>query len=172
MTPALAFKMILPAAFFGYAAVANLMLWQDAEDWPLRDGVLTGGLTAEIDTLYREALPHKDPAIGIIGAARYALLDEGRAGVVVGRDGVLFTAEETRPFDAALYAAALARIEGAARALDDAGTALVVVPVPAKIDVMSDHGPGAASAQAAWELYARFQNDLAARAIPTVQARP
>ncbi|RVT82574.1 hypothetical protein DXV76_15125 [Rhodobacteraceae bacterium CCMM004] len=173
MTPKVALKLIVPAAFFGYAAVANLALLSAPDVAPLRGaGLMTGAITQELDTLYRENLPHKDPSVGVIGALRYALLDEGRPGVVVGADGVLFTAEETRPVDDDGYGRAVAEVARVAAVLDDAGVGLVVAPVPAKIDLLRAAAPDATAARGLEALHARFVADLTARGIAAVDARP
>ncbi|WP_371156019.1 hypothetical protein [Jannaschia sp. 2305UL9-9] len=173
MTPTLALKLIVPTAFFGYAAIANLALVLTPDvRMPEAQGVLTGEITQVIDTLYRDTLPHKTPAIGLIGAARYVLLDEGRKGVVVGADGHLFTAEEFRPVDDTLYQAATAQITAAADRLTDAGIRLVIAPLPAKVDVMRDHAPDATATEAAEALYHRLLGDLRDLGIPAVDTRP
>ncbi|UWQ17944.1 alginate O-acetyltransferase AlgX-related protein [Jannaschia sp. M317] len=173
MTPTLALKLLVPLAFFGYAAAANLSLLTTPDTrLPGAEGILTGRVTAEIDTLYRDTLPHKTPAVGLIGAARYLLLDEGRPGVVVGRDGTLFTAEEFRAVDEGTYALALTNVETTAARLRDADVQLVVAPLPAKLDLLRDHAADGTGAEAVQALYARFLTDLAARGIATVDTRP
>ena len=92
-------RFVLPVVFFGYAAVVNLgyARFPGPEEMPRDISALRGALTAEVDSTYRQSLPHRGPAIGMIGALRYLALGEGRKGVVAGRDGWLFTAEEIRP---------------------------------------------------------------------------
>ena len=152
---------------------ANIALLQAPETPTLTaSGALSGEITQEIDSLYRENLPHKDPSVGLVGAMRYALLNEGRNGVVVGTDSVLFTSEETRPVDGATYAAAVAAVAHAADTLAETGVSLVVVPLPAKIDILRDFAPDQDAATAQADLYKTFMDDLAARGIPTVDTKP
>lgn len=173
MTPNLALKLIVPAAFFGYAAFANLALFSGAEgDVQVTGSLLKGGITQEIDTLYRDTLPHKDPSVGLIGALRFVLLDEGRQGVEVGEAGVLFTAEELRPVRGDLYNAALRQIALAQQKMLDAGLTLIIAPVPAKIDVMAEWGPDAEATHAMATLYDRFRTDVQALGLTIVDTRP
>ncbi|RYH97557.1 MAG: hypothetical protein EON48_18365, partial [Acetobacteraceae bacterium] len=85
----------LPVAFFSYAAIFNLgyARFPGPQEVPTDRTALTGALTAKLDSVYRQSLPHRDSAIGVIGALRYLAVGEGRKGVVTGRDGWLFTAE-------------------------------------------------------------------------------
>ena len=91
-------RFVLPTLFFGYGIAANLaVLMGPPPEYALPDdGLLSGGLTRDIDGLYKEKLPHMDLSYGLIGAARYALLQEARSGAVVGKDGWLFSSEEAR----------------------------------------------------------------------------
>ncbi|WP_108483103.1 alginate O-acetyltransferase AlgX-related protein [Oceaniglobus ichthyenteri] len=172
-TPNLALKLTVPVAFFGYALLANLSLFTAPNAMlPTAQGLLNGQITAAIDGLYRENLPHKAPSIGVIGAARYLLLSEGRPGVVVGQAGHLFTSEEYRAVDGAVYGAALAQVARAAAQLDGLGVQLIVAPLPAKLDLMRDWANDGAAANALAQLYQTFQTDLRAKGISVVDSRP
>ncbi|HLQ18303.1 MAG TPA: hypothetical protein VK146_04920 [Tabrizicola sp.] len=63
----------LPVAFFTYAAIFNLgyARFPGAEEVPTDRTALTGALTAKLDETYRKSLPHRDGAIGVMGALRY-----------------------------------------------------------------------------------------------------
>ena len=76
-------RYVLPVAFFGYAAVFNLEYarFPDPDEVPLDVTALRGALTARMDEVYRQSLPHRDPAIGVMGALRYVTVGEGRKGV-------------------------------------------------------------------------------------------
>jgi hypothetical protein len=56
--------------------------------------VLTGEWTAGYQDRFEEELPLRETAIHLWSALRFVRLLEGRHGVVAGRDGWLFTAEE------------------------------------------------------------------------------
>ena len=168
----LALKLTVPAAFFGYAVVANLTLFTAPDvTLPGGQGLLSGEVTQAVDGLYRDNLPHKTPSIGLIGAARYVVLNEGRPGVVVGRDDYLFSAEEFRPVLAVPYGASLSRIKQAAAQLSDMGVQLVVAPVPAKLDLMRNQSRNAKVADDLAGLYHQVRIDLGANGIATVDTR-
>ncbi len=174
MNSSLAIKLMLPVSFFGYAIFANVMLMTSDVDRPDIDGVLKGEFTQEVDTLYRANLPHREPAVGIVGAARYALLNEGRDGVVAGDKGWLFTKEEYRPLDpdAPLTSDALDWIASVDAQLAQMGSALVVVPVPAKVDVDRAYADASDQADESAAAYEWFMAALAQRDIVTVDSRP
>ncbi len=173
MYKTLAMKLVVPAAFFGYAAAANIALLNMPDVLPpTTEGMLSGEMTQALDGLYRDHLPHKEPAVGIVGAIRYVLLDEGRKGVVIGRHGVLFTAEEFRRPDDGTYAAALDRVTQTARALESRGIDLVVAALPAKIDLLRTEAPDPVPARLLDALQRRFIRDLMAAGIAVVDARP
>ncbi|WP_386679128.1 hypothetical protein [Loktanella sp. R86503] len=173
MTLSLVLKVTVPAAFFGYAIVANLaLLTKPDTPMPVIDGLFDGRITHDIDTLYRDNLPHKQPAVGLIGAARYILLDEGRPGVVVGRKGTLFTAEEFRAADAATYDKALGVILAAAGELQQQGVELVVAPLPAKIDLLRAQGHDTGESQRLALFYNAFLRDLGDLGIQAIDTRP
>ena len=138
----IALKLIAPVAFFGYAAYANLDLLREGDLAIAERDLLQGGVTEEIDSLYRDRLPHRQPSIGLVGALRYTLLGEGRDGVVVGRDNWLFTVEEYRfsGTGAVPMRETVARMAEMRETLAAAGSALVVVPLPAKVDIERSYG--------------------------------
>ena len=167
-------RLSLPTLFFGYAIVANLsLLSKPLPDLTLADsGLLSGGLTRDFDGLYKSGLPHVSPSFGLIGATRYALLNEARQGALVGADGWLFTAEETRsvPSDEEL-AAITAQLIVIRDQLEQGGTELVLVPLPAKIDVARAFSPDQAYGRALEDLYARFTIQMTGEGLVVVDAR-
>ncbi|MFN3722557.1 MAG: alginate O-acetyltransferase AlgX-related protein [Paracoccaceae bacterium] len=167
-------RFALPILFFGYAIFANLTVFVDRKaDLVLPDtGLLSGGLTRELDGIYKNDLPHKGVSFGLIGAARYAVLGEARQGAVVGRDGWLFSAEEVRPqpTDAAM-AAIVHTVQGIRAQLAAGGADLVVVPLPAKIDIYRDFSSDASFGASLERLYNAFSASLAQDGIAVVDAR-
>lgn len=167
-------RLALPIAFFSYAILANLSVLSGAERSaiPPQGQLLSGGLTRDLDSLYKQDLPHMDLSFGLIGAARYALLGEARAGAIVGQDGWLFTTEELRPLpsDTQLdgVVAAVSDISTQLRAV---GADLVVVPLPAKIDIYRDLGPDPAFGEALNDLYAEFYTRLNNQGVAAVNVR-
>jgi len=167
-------RLVLPCLFIGYGVFANLSLLTGplpAVELP-KDGLLSGALTADLDGLYKKDLPHMGLSFGLIGAARYALLAEAREGAVVGQSNWLFTAEELRapPSDAQL-AIVVQTIAGIRDRLAQAGTDLVVVPLPAKIDIYKNLGPDPAFGAALQALYAEFSTQLVGRGVAVIDAR-
>jgi alginate O-acetyltransferase complex protein AlgJ len=161
----------LPVVFFSYAAVFNLgyARFPATEDVPLDGSALRGALTAELDSVYRKSLPHRDPAIGMIGALRYLAVGEGRTGVVAGSDGWLYTTEETRPVPQDLTLP-LNRIAGLRDQLAEVGATLVIVPVPGKLDVHVAHSDPETAAGIV-TLYDAFLAGLQSREVPVFDAR-
>lgn len=90
-------RYVLPVAFFGYATLASVTALSRADHIPGWEGLLNGRTTAAIDSVLKSDTPHRNLAIGLIGAARFALVGEGRDGVIAGHDRWLFTSEEARP---------------------------------------------------------------------------
>ena len=130
----------LPLAYLGYAVAANawVFLNHGQLDTAPAGRLLDGTAAAGFEKAYSRAMPHREPAISLIGATRYALVGEGRPGVVVGRNGWLFTAEELAIADAAGIAEAITHIVAARDLLAYRGTDLVLVPIPAKTDIHRD----------------------------------
>jgi alginate O-acetyltransferase complex protein AlgJ len=164
-------RYVLPVAFFSYAAVVNLgySKFPDRDEVPMDRTALTGALTAKMDEVYRQSLPHRDPAIGVIGALRYLAVGEGRKGVVTGSEGWLYTAEETRPMTEDI-AVPLARIVEVRDRLAAVGATLVIVPVPGKLDVHIDHSD-TATASGIVTLYDSFVAGLVAEGVAALDAR-
>ena len=167
-------RFALPTLLFGYGVFANLaMLVEQSPKVNLPEsGLLSGGLTRDLDSLYKKDLPHMTLSFGLIGAARYAVLGEARQGAVVGQDGWLFSAEEVRPLPSSgALAEVVDTVQDIRSQLAAAGTDLVVVPLPAKIDIYRDVSPNAVFGASLEALYADFSADLAARGIAVVDAR-
>jgi alginate O-acetyltransferase complex protein AlgJ len=166
-------RYILPVVFFGYAPFANLAYFEEpgGKLAPFDMGVLKGTLTTSFDHAYKTAMPHRDASIGLIGAARYVLAGEGRKGVVAGKDGWLFTAEEARPPIKDLDQS-LDQIAAIRRQLADLGATLVMVPVPAKIDVEAANADTPELSLYMASLYGDFVNGLQRAGIDVVDTRP
>lgn len=172
-------RFALPTLFFGYALLANLALVIGPhpavvlpDSGPLSGGLLSGGLTHDLDGAYKKDLPHMGLSFGVIGAARYALLGEARAGAVVGSDGWLFSTEETRPLPTDVQLGRIVEtIAGIRAELSTGGTDLVVVPLPAKIDIYRDISPDVAFGEALETLYTDLVAQLAVRGVAVADAR-
>ena len=167
-------RLSLPTLFFGYAIAVNFsLLGKPMPDIsPVETGLLSGGLSHAFDGIYKSSLPHVAPSFGLIGAARYALLNEARQGAIVGTAGWIFTDEETRaiPSNAGLKVIT-AKVRDIRDELQLSGTDLVLVPLPAKIDVARAFSPDQSYGVALASLYARFVTELADDGLAVVNAR-
>ncbi|WP_068115978.1 alginate O-acetyltransferase AlgX-related protein [Tropicimonas marinistellae] len=169
----IALKLILPIAFFGYAAYANLDLLRHGDVTIADRDLFQGGVTGEIDIVYRDRLPHRDPSVGLVGALRYAILGEGRDGVVVGRDDWLFTSEEFRFADDAPVSMeeTVARMAEMRVELAAVGSELVVLPLPAKVDIERRHGIDSDVSQRSAAEYDAFLSALSNGGLTAVDVR-
>ena len=165
-------RYILPVVFFGYAPFANLAYFEEPGNKlaPFDMGILKGTVTASFDTAYKTAMPHRDASIGLIGAARYVLAGEGRKGVVAGMDGWLFTAEEARAPITDLTQT-LDQIATVRRKLAGLGATLVLVPVPAKMDIEAEHANKPELSAYMDHLYGDFIDGLQRAGIKAVDTR-
>lgn len=111
----------------GFVAVSPL-LWREGE-W-----------ARSFETHYEARFPIKRFGVNLWAAFDYRVLGEGRPGVVLGRDGWLFTAEEFRLTEshAVQLQRNLAVISSVQRRLKLQGTQLLVVVVPAKARVYAE----------------------------------
>lgn len=168
----------LPVLFLGYAVVANYEfvsgLGRDIAEMPQSaSAYLSGEAAAEIDAYYKKIMPHRLPSIDLMGAARYLVFHEGRPGVVVGKDGWLFSKEEyeatlERTPDLAEAAAGVAEVRDA---LATRGIDLVVVPLPAKADIYREHVSHAAIPDDLERLYGDFRTVLDGLGVKSVETR-
>ena len=165
-------RYVLPVAFLGYGAFVNYALLTEGRlAVDLTDRPLSGGLTAQVDEVYKKGLPLRDDAVGLIGAMRYSLMGEGRKGVIVARDGWLFTTEEATAMVEPM-AEPVARIAAIRDQLAAMGVTLVMAPLPAKSDLEADHAgwPDLSAAQA--RRHADFLAALEAAGVTAVDLRP
>ena len=100
-------------------------------------GVLDGSIAAAIDDAVERAHPFRGIAVSAIAVPRYLLFRQGNDGVVVGRNGWLFTDEEIQvhPGDVARRRRRTAFVVDTVNALAGRGIATVVVAVPSKARV-------------------------------------
>jgi alginate O-acetyltransferase complex protein AlgJ len=134
----------LPGAFLIGLLVAGLAL--SAADpatfaAPSDANPVNGGWTASWRASYEQKLPGKEAAVAAWAAMRYALFSEGELGVLVGRDGWLYSNEELFPLDPSGRAleAAVDQIRAVRDALAARDISLVVALVPTKVVVCAEH---------------------------------
>lgn len=163
----LALKLTLPTLFFGYAIAANIALFAKGELTLTQSGLARGELTSEIDDTYRAHLLHKDPSVGLIGALRFALLSEGRQGVVVGSEDWLYTSEEFRFADAAPRSIeeTVLGMKALEHSLAEMGAQLIILPLPTKLEVEAARAPDAAAVWRSAAEYDRFTAEMDAHGL-------
>lgn len=139
---------------------------------PVSGAWLDGSAEAAFMRDFEKAVPFKDAAIALFASTRYDLFGEGYQGVVVGKDGWLFSTEEFEP--------ALSKREGflpgpeetalvAARdALSARGIRLVVALVPSKSRVYADRLGGTRVPPAIEARYAGALGLLERLGIPAI----
>lgn len=126
------------STFFLIVFTAGIGLWSlpALQDFRARnpEGLINGEWALALEKHYNKRLPIRDIGIHFWTAVQYGLLNEGRPGVVVGRDGWLFTDEEFKA-----YADADARLSQRFKEIDAVNAylrahnvTLVLALVPAK----------------------------------------
>lgn len=159
----------LPGAFLlltlvGGVGVALLQpaTWQ----WPREGSFWHGEQAATYEKAFNEALPFRDAAVATWGVLEYALFREGLEGVVVGREGWLFTNEEVTFYSDASTETArkLAFIKQVRNELRDRNIGLIVALVPDKSRVYAEF-VGRALPRYTENRYAAFRKSLTAAGI-------
>ncbi|TVR85488.1 MAG: alginate O-acetyltransferase [Spirochaetaceae bacterium] len=135
--------------------------------------LLTGDWTHEFQQDYELESPVRDLGLEIWGSLRFGLFREGLPGVVVGEQGVLFTAEEFTALSHAGNEAARARdvaayVASVAAQLGRLGVELVVVPLPSKARLYRQYLGRYGFPPAAEERYAAFLSALEAAGVDHV----
>lgn len=100
-----------------------------------------GKITATIESTYEDELPLRPPSSAALNALTFTLFNEGRKGVVIGKAGWLFSAEEYdwTPDSPAHLKQNLSYVAEVAAALKSRGIALEIALLPEKADIYSDH---------------------------------
>ncbi len=171
---------LLPSAFFGYALYANSTLLLNAASPAAQASerkdlslsyVIDGEATRDLDSLYKNELPHRAASVGLFGNARYALLGAGRKGVIVGQDGWFFTAEEFKTVSTKDIDDAANRVASIKRDLETRGIRLVLAPLPAKSDLYAEEVPSFVRSSAMADAYSAFSAALEQRGIAVADTR-
>ncbi|MBB5275284.1 alginate O-acetyltransferase complex protein AlgJ [Rhizobium rosettiformans] len=171
---------LLPSAFFGYALYANSTLLMNAASPAAQASerkdlslsyVIDGEATRDLDSLYKNELPHRAASVGLFGNARYALLGAGRKGVIVGQDGWFFTAEEFKTVSTKDIDDAADRVASIKRDLETRGIGLVLAPLPAKSDLYAEEVPSFVRSSAMADAYSAFSAALEQRGIAVADTR-
>jgi len=133
---------------------------------------LDGKLVRQFEQYYDKRLFLRDPSVKLWANIQHAIFREGASGVVLGRDGWLFTNQEylvpndlERNLDKQL-----AQISKVQAQLAQQGKRLILLPIPMKLDTYAQHAAYAPTAQLTG-LYERFSEELRERGIDTVNLR-
>jgi len=127
---------IAAVAIAGLIALANPSTWSVTLGKPVADGSWTSAYGKQFDG----SLLIRDPAITGFGIFNYMLFGDGRRGVVVGKDGWLFSDEEFTPTSKIepLIAPKLAYIREVHARLRARNVDLVVALLPSKLRVYGE----------------------------------
>ena len=172
--PALAMLLMLVGGFAVSASFVISGALQKAEV-PLTFKSFTEGHSASVlAKAYDAAMPARDFAIALNTAWRTALFGEGSKGVVIGRNGTLFTAEELdAPLDEAARASnAISFIVETKSRLQLAGSELVVVVVPAKTAIYGEMLGRTRQPELAAHRYQILHDALAAAGVAATDLKP
>ena len=157
------------ASFMCLTMLPGAWIFATAPVSGLGTDVLTGAVQRHYETRFEDSFPMGDTLRHAWNAAKYAALGEVAEGAVLGRGGVLFTAEEfTAPKAHRDFSRALkdAQIRSA-----EVGAELIPVIVPDKSRMMAEALPRARSAHFE-DRYDRLQHAIAQAGLRTVDLRP
>ncbi len=129
--------------------------------------LINGQWSALYEKKFNETLCLYKPSIGTWGVLNFALFGEGKEGVVVGRDGWLFTSEEFDFYPEAEFRIRekLDYIEEVNRFLKGRNVRLVIALLPSKARIYEAHLGGHQFPAYNREIYPQFKNMLEGRGI-------
>ena len=130
---------VMLAALFVYSLPSVLRFAQQQDD--TLSLFLDGQLIRRFAQAYDREFPLRQPSIAAWANLQYLVFGEGSSGVILGHDGWLFSNEEYRIPNAydAVVEQHLARIRSVQQRLQAENKQLILVPVPMKVDIYSDH---------------------------------
>lgn len=132
-------------------------------DTPDLHALATGVSRHAFEGKFDESMPHRNFSLNIWGSGEYTLFHRGRPGVVIGRDGWLFTSEEfaVKRDDQSNYANNLNYLNHVIDTLDQQKVTVLVVPIPAKSRLYKKYLPdGLLWPAARQSLYPHLITDL------------
>ncbi|WP_095077693.1 alginate O-acetyltransferase [Pseudomonas sp. Irchel s3h17] len=129
--------------------------------------VLNGRWAKAVETHYDDQFPIKRLGTNLWAALDFKLFNEGRPGVVLGRDQWLYSDEEFHPIvnEELNLQGNYALVEGVRQTLKASGVQLVMAVVPAKVRLYPEHLAEVKPASIHADLYKDFHNRLAADRI-------
>jgi alginate O-acetyltransferase complex protein AlgJ len=133
--------------------------------------LLNGEWTAAYEAEFNQSLWIRQPSIDTWGVMEYALFNNGRDGVLVGKDGWLFTSEEFKFYpdgdEAMQDKLELATV--AQEKLAEFGSNLVVVIIPSKASIYSENLGRYSVPSYNQDVYETFAEELEARGVTVVR---
>jgi alginate O-acetyltransferase complex protein AlgJ len=141
-------------SFFGFSTSADTT-------------VLNGRWTKAVETHYDDEFPIKRLGTNLWAALDFKLFNEGRPGVVLGRDQWLYSDEEFNPIvnEELNLQGNYALVEGVRQTLQKRGVKLVMAIVPAKVRLYPEHLGDVHPASIHDNLYKDFHARVAANKI-------
>ena len=129
--------------------------------------VLNGRWSKAVETHYDDEFPIKRLGTNLWAALDLTLFNEGRPGVILGRDHWLFSDEEFKPWPNAEQNVAdnYALVEGVRKTLKQHGVKLVMAVVPSKVRLYPEHMGDERPASIHADLYRDFHAQLAANKV-------
>lgn len=135
---------------------------------------LTGEWSRQVESHYDDNFPVRDLGTNVWAAIDYTLFDEGRQGVIVGKDGWLFSQEEffAPPDEHQAVSANLDRVVAVRNFLVQQHIPTVVLVVPAKARVYDDELADRHPTPLMQSLYPRFMKTLEKARITAPDLEP
>ncbi|ROL72798.1 alginate O-acetyltransferase [Pseudomonas vranovensis] len=161
---------VLLAGMFVYSLPPVFSFARNQTDaWNL---FVDGKLLRKFEQVYDKRFFLREPSVELWANAQYRLFDEGTKGVVLGKDGWLYTNQEYRVPNnlEANLDGQLKQIAQVRQQLKAHNKRLIVLPLPMKVDVYAAHTERAVDPRAI-SLYDRFVERLQAQEIAVTPLR-
>ncbi|HAB02247.1 MAG TPA: hypothetical protein DCE25_04655 [Pseudomonas sp.] len=162
--------LVMLAAMFVYSLPPVYTFARTSTDtWNL---FVDGKLLRKFEQAYDKRFFLREPSVELWADAQFHLFGEGTKGVVLGKDGWLFTNQEYRvPNDLqANVQAQIEQIDKVRAKLAEHGKELVILPLPMKLDVYAAHAEHAFDPRVI-SLYDQFVSQLQSRQLDVVPLR-
>ena len=161
--------------FCGIVAITAILAAVSADSFhrPQHVELVNGSLAKAFETHYDEVFPVKRLGVNLWAAIDYEVFGEGLPGIVVGRQGWLYTDEEFNvgnDFDSNIRDN-LALIDRVEQQLASENVLLIIGVVPTKAQIYPEFVGGREPARAFAHLYDELLASTATSAIPTADLR-
>ncbi len=164
--------LVLVSVLGGLLAISAWTLVARSGDLPVLKGaafpdLIEGAAASRFETALQRELTIRDSIVGLWGAVSFRIFQTGKDGVLLGRDGWLFTTEEfaTSDQEASTVTQTIDLIARVRLWLAARDSALVVALIPAKARIEKARLGRLAWPEAKVRLYDRARKDLAAAGV-------